>query len=52
MEGDERSLLSFMDRLNKNNKNIVLSWKYDKQYMVSLDIEMYIQEGGLFTINY
>lgn len=41
-----------MDKLNQNNKNIVLTRKYYKHSMVSLDIEMYIQEGEIHTRNY
>lgn len=50
MRGDEVSLLSFVDRLNQNKKNIKLTWQYNKQKMVFLDVEIYIQEGEILTI--
>lgn len=49
---DEMGLLSFMDRLNSNNKNIVLSWKYGKESMVFIDLEITLQEGRTSTNNY
>lgn len=44
-EGYESSHLSFMDTLNQNNKNIVLTWKYDHENMVFPDVEIMNNKG-------
>lgn len=50
--GDEASLLSFMDRLNLKNKNIILTWQYDRHKIVFLDVEICVQGGEILTKNY
>lgn len=46
-EGEEDSLVAFMDRMNLNDKNIVLAWKNYVRSIVFLDLEIMNVEGKI-----
>lgn len=49
-EGDEESIHIFMNKLNTNNKNISLSWQYDRSRILFLDLEIKVDNDHICTI--
>ena len=51
-EGDLPSLQLFMDKLNSNTKNIVLTWTVSHDKINFLDLEIFKSDNVLLTKNY
>ena len=51
-EGDRISLQHFMDRLNANSKNIVLTWTVSCEKIAFLDLEIFKSDNHLLTRNF
>lgn len=46
-EGDMVNLEGFMQKLNENTKNITLTWNFNRDHMVFLDLQIF-KKGNLF----